>query len=1211
MKFPWRRSGKGQSISNTVVFRDVIQIAGSGNVTISGNQQQHYRIENLPTATATVSKERARAQPARLLHSRYEAVPFIGRHDEIARLDEWMSQPEQLGVRLIHAGGGQGKTRLMTHYATQSARAGWAVWRALYAPDSDIPQDPVELGGSSGVLVLVDYADRWLLTHLRRLVAQLHVLALERGISMRVLMVARSATHWWPTFAHDLEGGFDIAADALELTPLGTQLDRATVFSSAATAFAAAMGVNGDRPVIPPAEIDLAQPGFTSVLSLHLAALVTVDSQLHGADLPDDQAALSGYLLRREQTHWTRLFEIGHITARPEVMRRVVWLATLIGPVTPHPADGILRHVGLVSTSDRAHELMDDHSRCYPSEDPHTVLEGLHPDRLGEDFVALSIPGRTPNGAQDMIVPDPWTGAAVQRLLDTATEQATPVAWWTPQVMTNLVETARRWPHVAAEILFPVVRNHPQALLAAGDAAVERFVRLDGIDLAVLEAMESCYPQHCRELDIALTVALISTKAYPDRLAAEQDPARQARIHRIHAQRLNDAGAYSAARAAATESARLLRSRVAVDPAELAAALIQLSIAEFRLGRTGDAVGNAREAMAQYLGLSSRDRHDHLDDIAVLANNYGTWLASEGDTSTALTMTETAVEVGRALVRDSADQHVLLPGLASSLHNLGYQLSIMGRDTEALTAIEEAVALRRDLVHSKPYDHLGDLAESLRLLSIQLARLGRTDGALAGLREAMLIMEVLVQRKPTVYQEASIIVCRQMVGLLLDIDRREDAVEPAEQAVQGLRTLVGSGAVQHSSALAEVLQLLGDLLADQQRSAEALLAAEEALSLRRQFQATGPEAESPALAACLATVAMRLSQAGRMEQAEPLAGEAVLIYRGLAESDVSYRLPYAGALEIHDAVLVGLDRGAEGLPMLRETVTLYRRLVEKDAVHRSGLVAALANIGRRAADSTDEEEAVTASAEAVELCWQLAAGHAGIDSDVLADALLVHGTNLFAKQRIAESVALCDEAVGLYQQLVADRPDAYLPHLAEAWLQLAIGHAADEQFQDAQAAAAQSLSLYRYLSKADPYTHQLGFAHAAEYQGMWAVQSGDPLAAMAPFNEALAAYRNLSKREMNPDHLARVAAMLHQIAHVGMLTGHVGNVHPAIRESVAIYSSLNAHHAGEYDEELNAAISTRTAILRYFDHYWAWVREQEEAKKRQDRWVEWIGGHEQ
>ncbi len=891
-------------------------------------------------------------------------------------------------------------------------------------------------------------------------------------------------------------------------------------------------------------------------------------------------------------------------------MHRVVWLATLIGAVTPHPADGILRHVGLVSTSERAHELMDDHSRCYPSEDPHTVLEGLHPDRLGEDFVALSIPGRAPNRAQDMIAPDPWTAAAAQRLLDTATEQATPVAWWTPQVMTNLVETARRWPHVATEILFPVVRKHPQVLVAAGDAAVEHFVKLDGIDPAVLAALESCYPRHCRELDIALTVALISTKAYPDRLAAEQDPVRQARIHRIHAQRLNDAGSYSAARTAATESARLLRSRVAVDPAELAAALIQLCIAEFRLGRTDDAVGNAHEAMAQYLALPSRDRHEHLDDIAVLANNFGTWLATQGDTRTALTMTETAVEVGRALVRDSADQHVLLPGLASSLHNLGHQLSIMRRDAEALTAIEEAVALRRDLVHSKPYDHLADLAESLCLRSTQLARLGQTDKGLAGLREAMLIMDVLVQRKPTVYQEASVVVCRQMVGLLLDIDRREDAVAPAEQAVQGLRALVGSGALQHRSALAEVLQLLGDLLADQERSAEALLAAKEALSLRRQLQAAGSAAELPALAACLATVAMRLSQAGRMEQAEPLACEAEQIYRGLAESDGSYRLPHAGALEIRDAVLVGLGRGAEGLPMLRETVALYRGLVDKDPVHLPGLVAALANIGRRAADSADAEEAVTASAEAVELCRRLAAGHTGIDSAVLADALLVHGTNLFAEQRNAESVALCDEAVGLYQQLVVDRPDAYLPNLAEAWLQLAVGHAADEQFQDAQAAAYQSLSLYRYLTKADPYTHQLGFARAAEYQGVWLVQSGDPLTAIAPLNEALAAYRNLSERDIDPDHLARVAAVLHQIALAGMLTGRVGNVYPAIRESVAIYSSLNAHHADRYHAELNEATGTQTAVLRYFDHYWAWVREQEEVKKQQDHWADWIRGDE-
>ncbi|QIS11831.1 tetratricopeptide repeat protein [Nocardia arthritidis] len=1205
MKFPWRRR---QSVSNTVVFRDNIQIADvTGDVTIS-SEHPRYRIEAMPVAAPAVAPERARAQPSRLLHPRYQVVPFIGRHDEIAELHGWMGRPEPLGVRLIHAGGGQGKTRLTTHYAAKAAESGWMIWRAVYSPDSAVAQQSLELGDRRGVLVLVDYADRWLLSHLRSLIAKLHFLTVDPGIRVRVLLVARSSAHWWPALANDLAGDFDIDAEATELTPLGAQIDRQILFASAATAFAAAMGASHDPGAGSPPEIELDRPGFSSVLSLHLAALVAVDSRLRGAAMPGDPAGLSGYLLRREYTHWTRLSEVGQIRARPETMRRVVWLATLIGAVTPHLAEGILAHVGLASTPEKATELTDDHLHCYPPEDPHTVLEGLHPDRLGEDFIALSIPGRPP--APDTIASDAWTGAALRRLLtdETGAREASLLAWWTPQVVTGLVETARRWPHVASEVLFPLIRQHPHVLVAAGDATVERFARLDGIELPVLTALESCYPRHTRyprhthEQGSAFMVALISGKAYEQRLAAARGPVELARVHRLHAQRLNDAGSGEAARIAAA-AVGLLRAETTVDETEFAAALTQLGIAEFRLGETEAAVEHAGAALSLYPNLPAAARKELLTDIATLSGEYGDWLTGSGADDEALAMTETAVRVGRTLAEDNPDDNSPLPALAGALHNRGRQLFLMRRDDEALAATEEAVRLRRRLVDWEPYDYLGDLAESLRLLNEQLRLAGQTERALSTIREAALILQELARRKPTDYLFDWVTAQRRRIDQMLEAGQRADAVEPTEQVAHGLRALIEWDPDAHRPVLAEMLLLLGELLAEQQRDDESAAADEEALSLCRQLFADHREARLPHLATALGSVSARRAAADRGDRAVALAAEAAPLYRELAWADVRYEPIYAGFLYFYDDLLTSLGRESEALPVNRDAVALYRRMAQRDSAYQSDLAAALRKVARRTVDSTDEE-GILAAQEAVEIYRGLAQNDSIRSRGDLADALVELGTKLRAVGRTPQAERASTEAFDRFRMLFDDDPDRYRAGFADALYGLALDLAESKELAEAIERMAHSLMLFRELADDDP-SFRSSQAAAAEGLAGLQVRNQTPFAAIRPADEAIYLYRELV--EYHPEYLPRLAATLHLAAKIGMLTERVWpGVYPTILESIQIYEYLDQQAPGDYGRELADAQTTLTGVLRYFQAYRAWVKAQEAAQASSNPYDPWI-----
>ena len=97
------------------------------------------------------------------------SVPFTGRDDELADLRRWRDDNGRLGVRWLHGPGGQGKTRLAAQFAAECKGIGWKVIVAFHGPDADRiisgGQD-MSLDGAAGLLVVVDYADRWRVTSL-------------------------------------------------------------------------------------------------------------------------------------------------------------------------------------------------------------------------------------------------------------------------------------------------------------------------------------------------------------------------------------------------------------------------------------------------------------------------------------------------------------------------------------------------------------------------------------------------------------------------------------------------------------------------------------------------------------------------------------------------------------------------------------------------------------------------------------------------------------------------------------------------------------------------------------------------------------------------------------------------------------------------------------------------------------------------------------
>ena len=203
-----------------------------------------YRIEQLSSQPPPVPNPLVRRAPSWLLAARHQVVPFHGRIEDLARLREWRDDPAPgMSVRLVHGPGGQGKTRLAAEFGTDSARTGWAVAVARHHSEA------AAAGGADqqlavyrpGLLIIIDYAERWPLDDLITLLRQHQAAA--STTSIRIILIARPGGGWWQSLVHQLNEIDIYDSGEWELTPLAEHTpDRQEVYRAARDRFADILG---------------------------------------------------------------------------------------------------------------------------------------------------------------------------------------------------------------------------------------------------------------------------------------------------------------------------------------------------------------------------------------------------------------------------------------------------------------------------------------------------------------------------------------------------------------------------------------------------------------------------------------------------------------------------------------------------------------------------------------------------------------------------------------------------------------------------------------------------------------------------------------------------------------------------------------------------------------------------------------------------------
>jgi tetratricopeptide (TPR) repeat protein len=986
-----------------------------------------YLLANWPAADEA-DPSWLREMPSRMLNARFAVVDFTGRKDELARLCGWREAGPRLAIQWLHAPGGTGKTRLAAQFAAGSAAVGWKVVSAVRGPGVILPEyssQDLRPGDAVGLILIVDYADQWPLTHLATLLS--NPLFAQSGLRTRVLLLARTADAWERVRAQLTLGAFAASSQFLGPLPAGPAR-RAEMFAAACDSFGRRYGladVSGLRSPVP-----LGHPDLGLTLAVHVAALVAVDAHVEDKRAPADPASLTAYLLDREHDHWQRLRGGTHelnptertFTTSPAVMSRVVFIAALAGPVPRAAGIDALR--GLDDAPNPGPALAD-HAVCYPPSQPagDTVLEPLYPDRLAEDYLALTIPGHAAD-----FPPKAWAVSTSGALL--ARSPHGDAATWTPRAITFLASAAYRWPHMGDRYLYGLLQEDPQLALDAGSAALSALAGIPSMPMPLLEAIEARFPAG-RHVDLDPGIAAVTRRLAAGRLAASLTPEARATVQANLATRLHYAGLHEEALAQEEGAVATYRELAAAHPAafgrHLAGTLSNLGTHLASLGRRDEALAAEQEAtgICQQLAASQGNVTDYDYSLANSLCNLGTRLRDAGRHDEALAATSQAVPILRRLA--AASPATFEPDLALALSNLAIHLTAVGRTSESLTSLHAAIGIRRRLAAANPAEHQPSLASSLAALANRLQELQRPTESLRAAQEAVRIYRRLAEASPAVFERDLGRAIANLAVPLAALGHSQDALATTLEAVTIRRRIAASNPAAFEPDLAFSVHNLATHLAAVGRHKEALEASLEAVEIRRRLAAGDPAAFEPDLASSLSDLAVDLGLHGRTAESADAERQAIQIRRRLAAtSPAVFEHDLAVSLSNLGITLRELGQYAEGADVTRQALQIYQRLARKGGPRFEPDVAlCLSNLGHCQWELGQRREALDALEQSADARRRLTAVDPAKYAPELASSLSNLGVYLLMAGQRRKAAAPIAEAVQVYRRLAGQDPSTY------------------------------------------------------------------------------------------------------------------------------------------------------------------------------------------
>ncbi|WP_214103912.1 tetratricopeptide repeat protein [Acrocarpospora catenulata] len=953
-----------------------------------------YRLELLePRAIAHVP--RSRRTPSYLLDARREIVPYRRRPDVEQHIRHWLHEDDEpASMVLIHAPGGHGKTRLAAHLATGAHTKGWTVAQAVPRTTTPDHIKPAETTDREGLLVVVDYAERWPLPVLVELVDDL----VRRcgNHRLRILLLARPQAELWESIRAELtRSAIDLPAPIALTAYDAGPVDE--MFNDAVAAFGQHLPelASNQAPIPVPHHLKSVQ----SPLTVHMTALAALCARYDDVPLPglDD---LSDFLLDHERRYW-------HADpADTSRIERMVLVACLFGPLDDTArARSWLRRAHLADGDAEAESLLGAHRRLYPpdaSGTGHAVLPPLRPDRFAEDFLAaqLSRPHTT-------------------ELLTELFGHATPAE--TRQGLIMLAATANR--HTSPRAAFFALAAGPAASHAGAPvvAAVVRHATLDQA-IAVLDAL----PEQSVELlrprrDLAERIVReLPSDATPE--------VRAAQLRKLGASRAA-AGDRKGALDAALEAVRI-HSEAPPSESRIHEYALALESLGNRLAEVGDrqlALHMTSLAAARYAQLIEIDPR-RIPDYATALYYLGNHLSATGDRTTALKATQRATDLFRIMAEVNP---TFRPLLAAALTDLGNRRFETGDPQGAVESAREAMSIHRMPAEAEPGAYLPNLAGALSNLGSALSKVGDFRAALDHAREATAIHRTLAEEEPDAYRPHLAKSLNNLGLRLSNVGDPQGAVEATREAVAILRILAQAEPDAFLPDLATSLINLGGRLRDVGEQFAALEAAREAVTISRTLAEAEPDAFIPYLGRSLINFGLFLADIGAVDSALESLQEAVAIIRALTEAEPRTYLPLLALSLFNWGTVLATSRDTlAAINVTRESIEIIRPLAETEpAGHLADLARSLISLGNYLTTAGDHLAAREARREVLSITRTLAETDRAACLRSLAHSLLSY---LRSCESSSELRAATVELIEVYKEMNQQFPGRYHNSLAKA-----------------------------------------------------------------------------------------------------------------------------------------------------------------------------------
>ncbi|MCB5167503.1 trypsin-like peptidase domain-containing protein [Streptomyces bambusae] len=668
----------------------------------------------------------ARSTPAQMLSQ--GVMPFVPR-PELAELLAWCEADAEHRLRLLHAPGGAGKTRLAAEVCRTLTEQGWVA--GFVEKDAPVRREWLEeladaLDVGLRALVVFDYAQ----ARIEEIVALLdHVdrHGPER-IHLRLLLLARSDE---PLF-EALRSRVD---DPVLPETSVVALPRTIATEGNAALARRAFAVFADRLdcgwLCPPGNLEARadwQDSLLDVLALALDAVLTLSHGQTWPDRGDPLERVCDHELRGWHTLVATDMPAGAALAGPHgerVSDGLLLVPTLAQGLAGPALTKLLRQVHKAAFPDRPQvDMTGVHARLrelYPA--PDGRVAPLEPDRIGEILVRRVL--STPESSGK-------AGAYLSRILKASTSGDPAVRLLAAADTLEILARARgctavgRIEHHPAhaaldDALRKAIGKRPAVLLPALTVTGARLPHAEPLAALalpfltdagreLLETVDALLPDHPSSLSGLATVVL-------GRLLEPAD-------------------------AEFTEDRQLLRLR----------RLVRYSLRSEETGRRDTALAAAREAVDLSRDLFQRTER-HLAEHAAALNNLSLFLNRSGATASALAEGRSAVTLYEQLLAGAppgADgRQLLLLNTAAALSTLALLRLTDGQVHAATEEAHRSVVL---CLEAQPGVRQEDiLLDCLEVLAECRQRTGLLDGAVRTGGQAVALLRDLTERQPERY----------------------------------------------------------------------------------------------------------------------------------------------------------------------------------------------------------------------------------------------------------------------------------------------------------------------------------------------------------------------------------------------------------------------------------------------------------------------------